>query len=44
MDPPVTIIKRRFGYYRNNGEIMTNNFMLQGTLCQTCQKYDDNRF
>lgn len=38
MGPSITVIKKRFACYRNKGARLMTNFMLQGTLCQTCQK------
>lgn len=43
IDPSITVIKKIFGYYRNEGERLMINFMHQGTLRQTCQKCDYSR-
>lgn len=38
MGPSITVIKKRLAYYKNEGARLMTNFMLQGTLRQTCQK------
>lgn len=40
MGPSITVIKKRFAYYKNEGARLMINFVLQGTLRQTCQKRD----